>query len=351
MSMRLMRNVLALTLFGLLAGCVSASGVESVPPVAKIQLANGDALTAKLKSVHKDKVYLKHEIMGDLEFEWKELAEIVTDEDVRVVLKNGDRLTGRLVKVQPGKFRLEGSEVSTEEISLSEIVSVNEPEREITWRGEALLSYTRTAGNKRTADTAFLFRGVRETERDAVLFKGNYNYGTTDDDLSKRSSAGLLKYSYKVSKRLYTYLATGAAMDYFKKLELRSDMGAGCGWKAVDGKPLQLSFELGLSYTNEDYREPVPPEPDSDVNYGGVRSAMEGELSLSEGVTFYLLIEFNTPFDHAKLWRYHSESVLSVDLSRKLSLKAGYVLDHDRRAAEGTKRTDGKTLVAIGYRF
>jgi putative salt-induced outer membrane protein YdiY len=314
-------------------------------------LDSGDTLTGELISVHKGILRLKHKALGQVGFEWKNLVSISTDRDVHVSLKNGDRITGQLVRAQEGHFRLISEKTLTREIELSEVVSINEPVRDVSWKGEALLTYVRTAGNNRTADLSFLFRGVRETEIDAISIKAAYDYGMTDYELSKRASQGILKYKYKLSRRIYTYLSAGAAMDYFTGLEMRTEVGGGTGWKVFDTSYLELSAELGLSYANEDYRKSVPPDPDRDVRYGAGRSALEGEANLSKVLTLYQLVEFVTPFDHAKLWRFHSESILSAALSDSLSLKAGYILDHDRRAAEGTKRTDGKTLVGIGFKF
>jgi putative salt-induced outer membrane protein YdiY len=344
---------LALFLF---SGCAavpkkSATEHEETAVTVRIMLQNNDSLTGKLVSVFKGEVRLKHETLGDINFKWDKVSSITTDEDVHVSLKSGDKITGRLAGAQKGRFKITGPEVSSEELGLGEITGINEPESDVTWKGEALFSYVRTAGNRRTSDSAFLFRGVRETGIDSIELKAAYNYGTVEDELSKRSSMGLLKYNYKLSRCFYTYLSTGAAMDYFKGLNLRTDIGGGEGWKAYDRKDFSLRFELGISYSNEDYIEPVAPEPDRDVRYGAGRSAAEMEISLNKALTFYQLVEFFTPFDHAKLWRFHSESVLSVNLGSNLSVKAGYILDHDRRAAEGTKRTDGKTMIGIGYKF
>jgi putative salt-induced outer membrane protein YdiY len=320
-------------------------------PVADVVLANGNSLTGELVFAYKGKVKLKHKMLGEVEFKWQDLTAITTDQEIRLSLKDGDRLTGRLVEAKEGHFKLLGPELRTGEISLSEVAGINEPERDVTWKGDVLLSYVRTAGNKRTADAAFLFRGGRKTEVDSISLKGAYDYGTAEDELSKRSSSGVLKYNYRLSRVFYTYLAAGAAMDYFKGLELRTDIGGGGGWHVLDRKNIELRLELGPSYSNEDYAVPVAPEPDRDVRYGAWRSAIECEVSLNKMLTFYQLVEFVTPFDHAGLWRFHSESVLSVNLSNSLSIKAGYILDHDRRAAAGTKRTDGKTLIGIGYKF
>ena len=329
----------------------NAAGRKETAAAAKITLQNNDCITGELDSVFKGEVRLKHRTLGDLVFKWDKLVSITTDKDVQVSFKNGDTITGRLVKAQKGMFKITGPDITSGELGLGEIMGINEPESDITWKGEALLSYIRTAGNRKTSESAFLFRGVRQTGIDSIALKAAYDYGAVEDELSKRSSMGLLKYSYKLSKRLYAYMSTGMAMDYFKGLNLRTDVGGGEGWKAFDRKDFMLCFEIGLSYSNEDYIAPVASSPDRDVRYGAGRSAAEMEIDFNKALTFYQLVEFFTPFDHAGLWRFRSESVLSVNLGGNLSVKAGYILDHDRRAAEGTKRTDGKTLIGMGYKF
>jgi len=347
-------HFLVIVLSFTLVSCASSAKKDKekiTPTIAQVELSNGNTLTAELLSVHGKKAHLKHKLLGNLSFKWKEISAISTDRDVKVKLEDGDRLTGKIEQAGKGNFKLTGEKAQTKELPLSKVVSVNEPPSDITWKGEALLTYTRTAGNKRTADAGFFLRGVRETEKDAISLKASYDYGTTDDELSKRSSKGLLKYSYKLSKKFYNYVSNGAAMDYFAGLELRTELGAGAGYKILDMSVFELKGELGFSHSNEDYREPIPPELDRDVNYGATRSAIESELNLNKVFVFYQLIEFVTPFDDSALWRFHSESMLGINVSNSLSLKAGYVLDHDRRAAKDIKKTDGKTLVGIGFKF
>lgn len=220
-----------------------------------------------------------------------------------------------------------------------------------TWEGETLFSYASTAGNKNTIDTSFFLRCVRHTPRDRLTFKAAYDYGTTDRELSKRASLSVFKYDRNLNDNFYSYVHTGLAMNHFTGLELRTDTGAGAGWHTYTKDGSSLRCELGFNYANEDYRRDFPPRLKSNVNYTGARIAMVAETRLSKYLTFYHLDEFVLPFDNANYWRYHSHLILTVQLNEKLSLKAGLIFYHDRRAPKHTRRSDSSILAGLGYKF
>lgn len=220
-----------------------------------------------------------------------------------------------------------------------------------TWKGEALFSCASTSGNKNTTNASVFLRAVRETPLDRLTFKFAYDYGTVDRELSKRNSLGFFKYDRALNDKFYAYVHTDLAMNHFTGLEMRSDTGAGAGWHTYSTRDDSLRCELGFNYTNEDYRRDFPPRLKSNVNYTGARIAMVAEKRLSKYVTFYHLDEFVLPFDNANYWRYHSHLILAVQLNEKLSLKAGLIFHHDRRAPKGTRRSDSSILAGLGYKF
>jgi putative salt-induced outer membrane protein YdiY len=126
------------------------------------------------------------------------------------------------------------------------------------WKGGANVGFAFTAGNSQTSNLALAFTADRKTTHDDISLYANSVYstnnapGATPTTTANAIQAGA-RYSRNFTPRLFGYGSADFQTDALQQLNLRSVLGGGLGFHAINSDKTTLDFLAGPNYTREDY--------------------------------------------------------------------------------------------------
>ena len=126
------------------------------------------------------------------------------------------------------------------------------------WAGGANIGFALTAGNSETKNLALAFTADRKTSHDEIALYTNTIYATNDapgavPPVTANATQGGARYDRNFTKRLFGFGSADFQTDALQNLNLRSVLGGGLGFHAINTDRTTLDFLGGLNYTKENY--------------------------------------------------------------------------------------------------
>ena len=92
----------------------------------EIRLKNGDKLSGQVVRMEEEKLVLKTTYAGEITIAWEEVASVMADGPVKVVLKDETALEGNTASIEDGKMKLDtGKLESPASFSLADVKAIN----------------------------------------------------------------------------------------------------------------------------------------------------------------------------------------------------------------------------------
>jgi putative salt-induced outer membrane protein len=278
----------------------------------QITLKNGDRLTGTVLKSDGKTLLLHTDAAGDVTFQFDAIAEIKTDQELHVGLKDGKTVVGP-VTTSDGKLEVATKAGGTVEAPPANVaVMRNDAEQTAYekslhpgllhgWDAGANVGFSLARGNSQTENLAVGFNAVHPTEHDKITMYANSIY-TTNDLASPSTVAnvaqGGIRYDHDLKPRLFAFVGADFMADALQGLNLRSVGSVGLGFHAIKNDNTVLDFLAGGNFTDENYTETVPipfPLLTHKVvhNFGGLTLGEElmhkvgGSTVLTESLTFF----------------------------------------------------------------
>ncbi|MCS7026027.1 MAG: DUF481 domain-containing protein [Bryobacteraceae bacterium] len=216
-------------------------------------LRNSDRLTGQILKLEDQKLHLRTTYAGTIQIDWRMVEQVVGDKELLVETDTGRRLIG---KIRPGAAGIEVTG-TTDQAVLSPVAIVKigpKPETR-----EALLSkfsgstdvgYSITRGNAESNTYSLGFK-ARYIERNWQLQGDMASLFTTVADSSVNRHTGQLRGDYSLSSRSFAFSLANLEADERQRLNLRSNLGGGVGFKLLRSTQRQLSLLGGSTYVYE----------------------------------------------------------------------------------------------------
>jgi putative salt-induced outer membrane protein YdiY len=311
-----------------------------------VTLNNGDRLSGKVVVMEKGVLTLETSYSKPVLIEVANIRSISTGAPVKVALVSGDVLHGKLDTAN-GKITVK-SDTTSAELAWSQIKAINPPDvPPAKYKGFVSIAGSRQTGNTDRIAVSGAAEAERRTEDDRITFRFLTNYAEDEGELSSRNTFGMLKYDYFFSTKLYGYLNLELLNDYFKNLNLRTVAGAGVGYQWIEEPTLNLSFEAGAAYFNEDFRR----GPDEDQM--ALRFAKKFGWTFREGMTFTnFFVVYPQLEDNEAIWR--NEAKVTAALWGNWAASLAFIVDYDSdpvRRVPRVRKADFLTLLGIQFNF
>jgi len=334
----------------------------------KVTLSNGDVLTGKITSMADGKVTIKSPLLAEVVVPISSVSDLVTNDSVTLKTKSGDLLQRRIVGIEGGSLRLEGGDTSA--LSLDNLGMINPPAKvEPSWTGSLNFTGVHTSGNTDIRSAGLAFDASRRSDTDRITVDAAWSYAenkvtagtagasSTNYLLTQRRVGGGIKYDYFLSDRSYALATTRALGDTIANLDLRYTAGAGLGYTLLDdGKDLFI-FEVGLSYFNESYRNPLDQAVGftaanpSSTDYLAARVAYRYEHPLSDATKLVHRAEAFPSVEDKEDFYCQVTTELTTSLTESMIATVTHVLDYDNTPAAGFKRADHRVVLSVGWSF
>lgn len=298
----------------------------------ELHLANGDRLTGIVERLSGGTVTFKTDY-GELQLPWEEVTYLRLDEPKLVTIGTEAPIVMVL-------------DTTADAVVLSDIVAIAAPEPPIAVSGGASAGFLTTAGNSDISSLRLDGELVARRRDDRYRTTGVVNRGTDSGRESVRNATGSLRYDRFVTERLFLNASGIFTHDRFRELDLRSALGVGIGFQALDTPVATLSVEGGIGYVKENFSR----SPDNE--YTALREATKLEL-------FFVARRLQV-FHHQDMYfgpGGGENLFLRTQNGVRLSITGGFVtavqldVDYDRSPAPGRGSADRSLALTFGYRF
>ncbi|HJQ98759.1 MAG TPA: DUF481 domain-containing protein [Candidatus Polarisedimenticolaceae bacterium] len=138
------------------------------------------------------------------------------------------------------------------------------------------------------------------------------------------------KFRRDVTPKFFWYTGGGWLRNELSGIENRMTVGAGVGYKFVDGPKHKLAGELGVNYVKEDYVFLQPDGSDS-ADFGAGRAFLGYLFQMTESAKLTSDLEFVDNLDETDDWRIRSVTAVTANMTKRLALKAGLTLLYDNQ--------------------
>ncbi len=310
----------------------------------EITLKSGEKVVGTIKGMKGGKLAVDSAQLGSLKIAVDQIAALKSDQVFKFTLATGESLEGRISAFDAGKARVESTGAGPVDVELAKVKYVNEPPVE--WHGFIDIGGRTTDGNTHNAAFFASCEASRVSEVDEILVRAMFRYGEDSDRvIIERNSYGLAKYAYKFSDRFYGFATAEFYADRFKDLTLRTVLAGGVGYKVVTEPWMDLSFEAGVAYIDNNFRD------GDDEGHAGARLAAHARVALPLG--FELVDDFviYPNFEESQDFQIHNEVAVARAIGGGWTMRAGVITDYDREPALGTHRHDDTYFISIGYKF
>jgi putative salt-induced outer membrane protein YdiY len=332
---------------------VAATLFISSPLLAdEVRMKNGDIIKGTVIKKETDKLIFRTSYAGDLQIQWSEVENLVSEKPVYVVLSDGSKMKGPLIETLPGSAKIElkqtEEELEESDFDLMKTRYLN-PTPDLTgegirWTGNINAGGTLTEGNTETKQLRFDAETIARTLNNRFTVGGIFNRAQSNDNDYQFNSRGYGKYDHFLSKQWYLYANTTLENDRFRDIRLRSTIGGGSGYQVFETPNLNLSFEGGLNYIKEDYYLA------QDDSYPGVRWATKYDQLFFTGSTrFFHEHEVLVGIKETNQILVFTKTGLRFPLVFNFNATAQFNFNWDNTPAAGRKREDSTLMFTLGY--
>lgn len=318
-----------LSLLFLLSGLVSAD---------QLLMSNGDRLSGTIVEKSGDWLIFKTKYAGELKIKWKEVAELVSDQPVTVLLHDDTLDKAQRFANAPG----------TGVISTDDISHINPPpelsDQGYSFSGKLNVGLNQTAGNTETQSYHVDSEAVYRTKGYRLTGGLIYNEASDNGDQNISNATLTAKYDRFLTEKWYVYGHTKLHRDKFKDLKLRSELGLGAGHQLFDTPSRQLSLEAGLTHVNNDY-DVAPDEKSMAVRW----ATNYEELFWKDLLTFFHNHELTTPIEDTSDLVAIAKTGVRVPVADHLNTTIEVDVEYDNKPSASNKSTDLIYLFTLGY--
>jgi putative salt-induced outer membrane protein len=221
-----------------------------------------------------------------------------------------------------------------------------EEAKEPPWKGNLGLAYLATSGNTDTESLGFDFKLERRPEPWGFEVTALFNRAEDEGDKTAERYFVGGRAKRALDGRWELFGGLSGEKDEFSGFDLRAIAEAGAVYKALQGPTHVLSFDGGLTWTDEGR---VEPEPDAEWFGAVVGLAYEWKVSDTASLTQRLVYYPN--FDDSGDWRLNSDTGLQASISSALAVKVSYEVRYRNEPIASNDDTDTTSKVSLVVNF
>ena len=310
----------------------------------EVWLKNGDHLTGKVLSLEGGTLVFKTAYAGDLSIKWEEVANLKTDEPIKVVLGDETTAQGPVSPGEEGKVTVKAEEVAQPiTVNLANVKTIN-PRPPLRMDLRINFGLNITDGNTNTQNIYGEGEFVARTDKNRYTIGAIYSRSEDENVKTEDSAIGYMKYDHFFTKKWYGYANATAEKDEFKDLDLRTSLGIGAGHQFIESERTNLSLELGPSYVNEDY---IVAE---DNSYIAGRWGLKFEYYiLPKSLQYFLYHTGWQSLEESEDLTLYTQTGFRIPLYKRLNLTAQFNWEYDKSPSPGKEKNDYTYILTIGY--
>lgn len=329
--------------------CLRATIILFVTVLGTVQLSadvvetkSGARIPGKITKIDAGSVVVDTDYAGTITIKQSEVTTISTDAPVAIRLASGTRFDG-VVTSTGGKIQVANTDgtISTtvDKVAASWTAGGKDPQivaLERKWGYEATVDISGKSGNKSQLGTAAGLRATLKSSADILVFYTNYDRQETDDAISADQFKAGVDYSSNFAGKKSWYVRNEGGFDRVKDIQFYDVAAFGVGYDLIKKPNQTLTGRFGLSYRNENYRNPVT----DDVSAAGLDLGLSHSLKLSN-MSLVNRLSVVPSFSDFANYRLTHESFLELPLTNpNWKMRFGLANDYNSKPGVGVKKMD-----------
>ena len=320
-------------------------------------LDNGDRLTGELEKLEEGKLEFKTGYAGTISIDWQQVQEVITDGKAEIEVESGRLYRGSFEQTDEGlEVRTEEEQVLTVDIpDVVRIASYDDGEPPGFFdilEGAIDVGYNFTRGNARLNSSSLALRG-KYRRPDYELSGSVTSLFTRQDDSEPTSrQTADARYDRFLSTRQFAFALAGFERNDRQRLNLRSRLGGGYGYKLKNDKTTELSLLGGFTFINEQFQGDPEALLNERTSSGEALAGIDYSTFLFKGIGVTTKFSFLPNLVQNGRYRIEYDSTARIPLlagfTWSLSLFDRFDSDPPR---DGVQRNDYGVVTAFGYAF
>ena len=237
----------------------------------QVVMKNGDRVTGSIIKKDSKTITIKTDQFGIVTTSWDQVAEVMAEKPVNVVLQDGRTVQGTLATTN-GKV-----EVATKDTKLSlapeEVTIIRNGDEQKAyerlqkpnwldlWAGTAGVGFAGTSGNAKTSTFTTGVNAARITNTDKTSLYFNAIKASAlvvgKNAATAQAVRGGLGYDHNIGPRMFVNVFNDYEYDKFQNLDLRFVLGGGLGYHAIQNERSRLDLLAGLDYNRSSFSTPL----------------------------------------------------------------------------------------------
>jgi putative salt-induced outer membrane protein YdiY len=328
------RIVPALVLCVLVTARLAADAVET---------KNGSRIVGKVTKIDAGSVVVATDYAGPITIKQSEVAAITTDAPVAVRLASGARIDGKVTSTA-GTLQVAGAGATITTTTVDKIIASwpaggTDPKLAALERGwvyEATVDVAGKSGNKNQLGTAAQMRATLAGPIDTFVVYTGYDRQVSDGTKSADQFKAGADYQSNFSGKNSWYVRNEGGFDRIKDIQFYDVAAVGYGYDFIKEAKHTLTARLGLSYRNENYKNPLTP----DVNTAGLDVGLNHRFRFDDSALVNRLSWVPSFKDFAN-YRFTHESFYETPLANPAwKLRLGVNNDYNSKPGKNVQKLD-----------
>jgi len=249
-----------------------------------VTLANGDRLNGMIVQFDGKQLTLKTDYAGTVTvngtpaakgtvtLQWSAVRQVASSEPIFVVTAQGMTIAG-LVTTDAGDLVVTPTAGAPTRIPLANVTAIRSQDVETayehslhpglleSWQTTAALGFALARGNSRTTNLNLAFNAARATLHDKLTAYATSVFASSGATVAPGVTAGVTaneitggaRYQHNIRDKAFVYGSADFVYNELQFLNLRSILGVGAGYHAIEKPNTTLDFYAGGNYTRESY--------------------------------------------------------------------------------------------------
>ena len=320
-----------------------------------VVLANGDRLTGAAQKLENNKLSFQTPYAGTIQIDWGEVREFTTEGNFEVQAETGRRYSGRIEQDEQNvEVIYEDASVSIAPPAVVGMIPMSDGEPPGFWRileGAIDVGYSLSRGNSELNQSSLGLQGSYSRESYEVQ-GGITSLFSKQDEAQPTSRQTLdLRYDRFLGPQAFAFGLTGLERNDRQRLNLRSRLGGGFGWKLIKTRATEFSVLGGFTYINEQFRDAMSGVVLPRTSSGEALAGIQLQTVKFDGIRFTTKLSFLPNLVEGGRYRIEYDSTVRVPLFRGMSWSVKLFDRFDSQPPLDVERNDYGVVSAFGYTF
>lgn len=221
------------------------------------------------------------------------------------------------------------------------------------WRGSLGLGASLSSGNTDASSISLTGNAVRATEQDRTSLYLIGQYASSEGEATSENTRLGGRHDYNLSPAFFAFGGLDLENNRFSNIKLRGQISAGLGWRVIQSPSTTFNVFSGLSYTAENYFDPmfIDGQLRGSYDYPGLMLGEESSHALTGNTSFRQRLTVVPNLTNTGEYRANWDAGLAVAMNKTMNLTVGFTYAYNSDPGPGRDTTDTTLTAGISVKF